>query len=72
MRLCLLDSQRADAAWVGRFVVRVPAHALERNLSILSSYLIIYSLFTWPKLRVKEEAELHSAPSSGYTDGQAG
>ena len=53
-------------------VVRVPAHELERDLSILSSYLIIYSLFTWPKLRVKEEAELHSAPSSGYTDGQAG
>ena len=72
VRLCLLGSQRAGAAWVGRLVVRVPAHELERDLSILSSYLIIYSLFTWPKLRVKEEAELYSAPSSGYTDGQAG
>ena len=53
-------------------VVRVPAHEPERDLSILSSYLIIYSLFTWLRLEVKEEAELHSAPSSGYTDGQAG
>ena len=72
MRLCLLGSQRADVAWVGRSVVRVPAHELERDLSILSSYLIIYSLFTWSKLRMKEEAELHSAPSSGCTDRQAG
>ena len=72
MRLCLLDSQRADAAWIGRLVVRVPAHELERDLSTLSNYLIIYSSFTWPRLEVKEEAELHSAPSSGHTDGQAG
>ena len=46
VRLYLLGSQRADAAWVGRSVVRVPAHELERDLSILSSYLIIYLLFT--------------------------
>ena len=44
VRLCLLDSQQADATWVGRCVVRVPAHELERDLSILSNYLLIIHL----------------------------
>ena len=70
VRLCLLDSQRADAAWVRRFVVKVSAHELGRDLSILSRYLIVYSLFTWPKPRMKEEVELYRLRHLATTTGK--